>query len=275
MIVKHGDRQFEAGRLVADNGRYRQYLCVEIGADKEKECLLQIATATNGNGQLDRAAYFLQELERRAREVEKEFKKVRTDPKVMLNYGLGFPKLVDSFVCQEQGGRRINILAFRRVDQVGQMIPLSSVIKSNLMIDRRTSVWILGKLLKLLTFSHSEGIAVGRLDADNILLQPNQHYVVLFDWSEGSQYPEKVPAEIACQEITQAAISVMAALYYDPESGKFPDDPDDPDDRYVKHLMTLAKGQEHRADQAHQEFYKLVDTIWERRFYPFTTRPKF
>ncbi|MFA5069807.1 MAG: hypothetical protein WC528_00835 [Patescibacteria group bacterium] len=267
MIVEGMLDNYVVGDQVADAGEYRLYLCKQEKTGRR--CLLQIAAETSQNGPLSRSSYLLQELKRLADELEAEYEKVRTDPKVLLNYGLGFPELVDSFSCQPQGGRWINILAFRKIEDVTKMVPLRNItVRDRRRVDLRTSAWILGKSLKLLVFAHSQGIAVGRLDDANILIEPDQHYVVFYDWSKAHLYPENVPAEIAGTEISQVAKAIITLLGGDLERRLFPDN-----NEYTAFLLDLADENLREAKRAHAKFYELIDGLWRREFYPFTSFP--
>ena len=264
---------YELGAKVADAEAYRLYLCTQ--RDTGRQCLLQIAATTGQNGDLDRASYILGELARRADEVEKEWALVKKEPNHFLNYNLCFPELVDSFICPEQGGRRVNILAFRGVKDVSKMVPLSGITeKDGLRVDLRTSGWIMGKLLKLFVFTHGEGILTNQMSGSNILIEPDQHYVLIFDWSKATVItnPEEISAE-RCQEISAAAKAVITVLGGNPETGVIPNDGDSYFEKYAERLLQLAGGEERSAIRAHQRFYELIDELWERGFYPFTAKP--
>lgn len=274
MNVKSATHTYVVGGQVAETDTYRLYLCTQEGSGRQ--CLLQIAADAGNNGALDRAAFILGELERRAHQLEEEYAAVKAGPNVFLNYDLGFPELVDSFVLTEQGGRRINILAFRSVENVSQMVPLSNIIeKDGLRVDLRTSAWIMGKSLKLLAFAHSVGITVGRLDTANILIEPKEHYVVFFDWSNAQTTNTiMIPPQWGQADIAQAAQAVVALVGGDYETGAFPNDASEEYKGYRDNLLDLARGGQHNAQRAHGQFYQLVDALWERAFYPFTTHRK-
>jgi serine/threonine protein kinase len=262
---------FIVGNPVAEADEYRLYSCWEKSS--KRQCLFQIAKTVENNGSLDRAAYILGELKQRADELEIEYAEITDDPKKRLNYSLGFPELVDSFVCSEQGGRKINVLAFRHVDNLSKMVPLSNItVKDQLRVDLRTSAWIMGKLFKLLAFAHSEGILPKKLTGENILIEPDQHYVLIFDWSSASTSFGQSSDEMKTQEISDAAKSVIAVLGGDPETGVFPDDGEDGFAQYTEHLLRLARGSEHNAGRAHKQFYELVEALWGLKFHVFTSR---
>lgn len=272
MDIVSGSNVYEVGKKVAESGGYSLYLCIQ--KETKRQCLLQIATDPEHNGGLDRAAYILKELKQRSDELEAEYASVKTDPKDLLNYDFGFPELVDSFSSSEQGGRWVNILAFKNVEDASRMVPLSNIaVKDQLRVDLRTSVWIMGKLLKLLVFMHGEGISVDLITENNILIEPEQHYVLIFDWSTAQIHSEAIPMETRCQQISQAAQAVIAVLGGNLETGIFPDDGDEAFGRYIDHILRLARGSESKADRAHAKFYELVDSLWKREYYPFVAKP--
>lgn len=272
MVIESGSKRYQVGDQVADAGNYRLYLCTQQGMGYQS--LLQIATDVVHNGALDRAAYILRELKRESNELEVEYEKVRKDPKVLLNYDLGFPQLEDSFICQEQGGRRINILTLRGIEDVSRMVPIRNITdKDQRRVDLRTSAWIMGKSLKLLVFAHSQGIAVRCVDGTNILIEPNEHYVVFFDWSDAQTHLGKVPTETQREEIANVAQAVIIVLGGDIEKSVIPNDGDKGHDQYTDFLFRLARDSESNAGRAHAQFYELIDELWDKGFYPFTTKP--
>ena len=272
MEIKNGDQIYQLGELVAEAEMYRLYLCKQVVTNRQ--CLLQISTGIEHNGSIERNAFFLNELQRRAEIVEAEYAKVRTRPDSVLNYQLGFPELVDSFVCPEQGERRINILAFRNVEAVNKMVPLSGITeKDHLRVDMRTSAWIFGKLLKLLVFAHSEDILVKQLGAGNILIEPDQHYVLIFDWSDALTFVGAIPEEYRRDEISAVAEAVAYVLGTNPTTGVFPDDGEPAFNDYSHYLFHLVNRNERNALRAHQNFYELIDKLWPRGFHKFTTKP--
>jgi hypothetical protein len=272
VIVQSEHSAYAVGKKVADAGVYRLYLCAKT--DGGPQCLLAIAAEPAENGKLDRAAYLLSELKSASDGLEAEYARVqKKESKKLLNYDLGFPELVDSFVSEEQGGRRINILAFRHVDDVNSMIPIANITaKDRRRIDLRTSVWIMGKVLKLLVFAHDQGIAVGRVNGTNILIEPEQHYVVLFDWSEAKTYPDGLSSAVSREEIAGAANAVITLLGGDLERALREGDGEAVRE-YVRFLTRLASGGQRNAQTAHTEFYDLVDRLWKRAFHPFTSYP--
>jgi serine/threonine protein kinase len=138
-------------------------------------------------------------------------------------------------------------------------------------IDPKTSGWILGKLLKLLAFVHEQGISIGDISGENILIERDQHYVAIFDWDKAAMYPEgKVPDSVASDEIIQLTKEVLRVLGGDIETGKLLPDSQLKDSQYENFLIRLILGVYSDAGEAHDDFYKLIRALWSREFWPFT-----
>jgi len=296
IVVRDNDDEYKVLKKVAENNFYRMYLCEHLQTGRK--CLLQIGLTDADNSRLERFAYILKELKFRAAELEKAYAKVKEDPKDLLNYDLGFPELINSFTHTDQDGdRRVNVFVFRNIANAGDAVPLINITEKDfLRVDLKTSVWIMGKALKLLAFTQSEGFAIRLVSSDNILLDPDQHYVLFFDLTATQSYPDgAVPEEECRQEIAKAAQAVIIVLGGDPETEYIPSDDDgnseDDDDsetmsfshaddgrekdvsRYTDYLFHLARGEESNAKRAHESFYEIVDSLWPRQFHPFTTLP--
>lgn len=272
MDIRNGQRHYEVGQPVGTAQDYKLYLCA---TEEGRQCLLQICAAAENNSFLDRTAYVLRQLKLRADELEAEYAQVKEDPDQLLNYDLQFPELVDSFICRKQGDRRINVLAFRNIEDVGKLVPIINITeKDRWRVDLRTSAWIMGKLLKLLAFAHGEGFAIGNLAGNNILIEPDQHYVVVFDWASAQICSDEIPIEIRRHDIAHAARSVVTVLGGSLKKG-IPLDPGGYEGfgRYDDLILRLARGSESNAKKAHSQFYELVEQLWKREYYPFTTLP--
>ncbi len=259
--------KYVVGKKVGETEEFRIYKCrlsdTEVG-------ILKIALSIAENSILDREAFILKSLREEAELCEVEYQK--RNPGRVLNYKICFPELVDSFIAEDQGGRRINILKFPYVcDDVGRLVPIGQIaspLHLHARVDPRTSAWILGKGLKLLNFAHNQGMLVGRIDSENFLIECDEHYVAFFDWSNRRTEFTK---EAMCEEISQLAQEVISALGGNPETFEIPSDPQDSDGRYQAMLSALANGKYFDAQKAHADFYKLVRSLWPREFWEFTT----
>ncbi len=263
MILTHGTTQYEVERLVAKAATYRVYICKDHATGEQH--LLQIASETKYNGSLDRAAFVLKEFKQTSDLLEAEYAK--DNPDNQLNYDRLFPEVVDSFVSNEQSNRRINILSLKDVGAITNMVPLSNLTeRDKLRVDLPTSAWIMGRLLKLLGFAHSQGIAVRTLLGKNVLIEPDNHFTVVFDWTSAHTYQQDVPREACQDDIVHAAKAVFTAIGGNPDTLDFPYDLDDR--RYVELLERFARGKESNAEEAHVIFYLLVDEVFGRGFRP-------
>lgn len=269
MVPKSGLTRYRVGDRVAETDAYRLYVCTDVQTGRQ--LMLQIATEVTHNGGLDRATYVLRELKKTADQFEAEHAK--TGLGGLLSYERLFPLVVDSFVSEEQGKRRVTILAFNEVEDVTTMVPLSNILtKDHLRVELRSSAWIMGRLLKLLDFVHGEGITVRSLSGSNILLEPSQHFAVVFDWSSAQMHQAKIPAEDRKRDIASAAKAVFVAIGGDPRTGSFPYETDDEDDhRYVEFIWNLVRRPQSDAEKIHEQFYVLIDELYGRKFRPFAT----
>lgn len=268
--IQHDSCVYRVDKKVGESQNSRLYICTQDGV--QRQYLLQIAADVQHNVALQRAAFILTELARRAEELEAEYAAVKKNPAVFLNYNLGFPELVDSFVCPEQGNRQVNILAFRNVEDLANLVPLANITeKDRMRVDLKTSAWIMGKLLKVYDFAVSEGFSVDP-NINTILIESDQHYVLIFDWTGAEIHSGTVPAETRRKQISHAAQVVIMILGGDPKTGTFPEDTEEAS-QYTNYLLQLSHGGESNAKKAHTRFYEIVDSLWERKYHPFTSKP--
>lgn len=258
-------------KLLGETEQFRTYECnlPDGGAG-----ILKIAATVADNNLLDREAMLLRMMRNEAARLEEEYAKVKKNPLHMLRYEFCFPDLADSFIAEDQEGRRINILRFHLVGDLGHLVPIEHISeRDKVRIDPKTSAWMLGKTLKGLVFAHSENIAIENLE-ENILIERGDHYVILFDWSAAVIYPGGIPQETARGEIARAAQKVIVALGGNSETWQIPADPQDADGSYTRYLHYLADGNEYDASRAHTRFYEIVRSLWPHRgFWPFTSYP--
>lgn len=268
MLLKSASHEYELGQQVAQDDRFDVYLCTQVG-NPEKVFLLVVAQE-GMNPIVDRWAFMLKELAQHAERLEKEYATVKTNPKDLLNYQLGFPLLVETFKSPKK--RRILILAFNN-SEPSAMVPIAKMVeRDRLRVDIKTSVWIMGKLLKVLAFAHDQNISIGLIHSGNILIDPDQHYVNVFDWSAAQVSPSSLDDETKRREIADAAKVVVDAIGGDAGGRTIPNNEGEEGERYCAHLWTLVEAASvSDTTMAHERFYQLVEGLWKRKFYPFTT----
>jgi hypothetical protein len=256
---------------VAKTETFTAYSCAPKETDSN--CyILKIATDKKYNTILDREAYILNLLFIESQKQEEAFQKENPGTKERMNYNLTFPKLVETFISEDQNSRRIIVLDFTHVTKrLSDLTPLINLErKESVRVDQRSSVWILGKTLKALVFAHSAGITVNNLSRNNVLINKKEHLVILFDWSSA-----EVTADIAskeAEEIAQLANTVIRTLGWNLKTGLILTDVDSHSE-YNELIKKFALGKSGSAKNAHKEFYDLADKLWPREYYAFTTHP--
>lgn len=257
--------------LVGENQNFRFY-GVESEDFPEQSIILKIVTDKAFNHMLEREAFLLNTMSEEAIIVDEEYSATHNGQ--TLNYQIGFPKLIDNFISEEDGGRRILILGLTMSDTPSKIVPVNMITEGDKMrVDAKTSVWVLGKLLKIIAFAHDRMlVTVGNLDSENIFIVKENHLVSVFDWSQSVIYPLSVPKNLVIDELRQAVKVTLVLLGGDPEKGTIPDHEQlqGEGERYRTLLNELLKKDFESVHNAHRYFYEVVEEIWERKYHPFT-----
>ncbi|MFY1631729.1 serine/threonine protein kinase [Solwaraspora sp. WMMB335] len=107
------------------------------------------------------------------------------------------PRLVDSFRHRDTGGAG----TVRQISVVGTATGLRSLAEVRRAypqgVDPRDAAWMFRRLLVGLGFAHRAGVVHGAVLPDHVLIQPDEHGVVLIDWCYASTSGEAVPALVA------------------------------------------------------------------------------
>ncbi len=270
-IIRSETADYIVRELVGETEFYRVYIVVD--SKTRQELMLKIAPNAIGNGGLDREAFTLREIDAEIVRVNSKYKE-----KNHTEHGLGFqrcfPRLVESFLVPEQGNRRVNVIAIFGAKQATDLVPLEQWrTREKRRIDPKSSAWIMGRLLKIFTLTHPLGVSVGKINGGNILVNPKEHHLVFFDWSQARHHDGQVPTAVAREEISAAATQVILALGGNPKNGVLPGSDQLPDNRYTDLLATFAKKKVSDPFTAGQDFYQLLHEMWESEFHPFTTFP--
>jgi hypothetical protein len=271
---------YTAGKHIGGTGTFTLYECSSSGGSASSTeagrcCILKIAASPEHNGVLDREALVLRRLYDAATRLECEFAQAKPMAKKRLNYQFMFPNSLATFVSEEQMARRILILGLGyAADRLSDLVPLNFLeLRRGVRIDRRTSAWVLGKSLKVLSLAHGIGIMNRNVCRDNILINITErnHGVALFDWSQAT-IGQRVDEKGGAEEIAKLAQAVIFALRGDASNGNLPSEETDFQE-YDEFIRMLALGREGDAFKAHQDFYRIVRRIWKKEYYPFTTYP--
>ena len=261
------------GPKLAETPTYRVYL---YNLPEGGHAFLKIAIEVANNGLLDREAALLQFMKEKAEELEVKYAASQPDtgsPKATLNYQSCFPEVIGNFVCPDQGDRRVLILVSTAAKgSLDNLVPLSKIrSQDRARVDPKTSAWILGKFLKLLAFTQSYGISNRQLDGDNMLINREQHMIILFDWSDVSEAPGgRLSEGELISEVSVVAREVILLLGGDPETGQLPSDPQIDGSTYADVVFDMVQCKSGGAKKAHAEFYKFIYALWPRGFHPYT-----
>lgn len=252
--------EYTLGELINQNSRYSVYRCTNA----ENRELLVIVGVDNS---VTKNEFILRKLKKESDRIEKESGQE-------YNYDLGFPDIIDSMTNKTN----FTIVGFKGVESLESVIPLVKFQKSNMRVDLRTSAWIMGKLLKIVAFAHDLNIKIGKINGNNILIQPDFHYVIVFDWSFATvgqkAVGQRIPSSEVRSEIQAAAQVVIKALGGDLERVI----EHETDRQYTSYIKSLATNGAISAQKAHKELYKIIDSlcenpnsVWESGFYKFTS----
>jgi len=263
VILVNGSNKYSVGHLVAKSANSNFYIC----SDDERQYFLQVAASVEQNVKLDFAAYTLRELKRISDIYEKRFR--ARFPDKHLNYDWLFPTIISSFLPNDQGGRMVNVLAINNGDSLDQMVPLSNILKKDRrIIDLATSVWIAGRLLKLLVLTHDQCISPV-IDSDNIIIEPKKHHVIVLDWINAKMHQNEVPEDVRMQDVVNVATITLAAIgETNEQSSRYQDNV------YVDFLKSLVDNPSGDTKQVYSDFESAHGELFEDNiFYPFTTFP--
>lgn len=261
MVLVNGPKQYLIGDLVAKSAHSNFYICDY----NNSKYFLQIAASIEQSFKLNSAAYILKQLKLVSDIYESKFR-VRF-PDEQLNYDWLFPTVMDSFVPSGQGGRIANVLAINNGDSLDKMVPLSNIRKKDRRItDLATSVWIAGRLLKLLVLAHDQCVSLV-IDSDNVIIEPKNHNVVVLDWTNATIHQNEMSDEVRMSDIASVALVTLSAIGEDVgDSERYPGN------IYVDFLKGLVKDRRSDIKQVYADFEMTHGQLFEKgTFYPFAT----
>lgn len=260
-VLGHNRNQYQVIGLVARAPSSNLYICQK----DDRQFLLQIASDQSNNSKVDLAAFILSDLSKTATLYEGNFQK--KFPGQQLNYNWLFPHVEDSFKSIEQGGRIVNILSIDELSKIDKIVPLSNILnKDRRTIDLATSVWVMGRMLKLLVYTHDQNISI-KLNGDNILIEPYEHRVVIIDWTQAEFFQGLVPEALKRTDIASAAKTILIALGEYERKGRYCET------QYVEFLNSLLNlSGEIDTEKIYHEFEASHAPLLDRNmFYDFTT----
>lgn len=104
------------------------------------------------------------------------------------------PNLVESFRHRDSAtgkDRRVNVFLDERLDG---WYSLAEVRKANGRLDPRDFAWMFRRLLMILGAAHRAQVVHGAVVADNVLIHPEKHGLILLDWCYSTEYGQPMRA---------------------------------------------------------------------------------
>ncbi len=248
-------RGYEVGSLIGESAKFRIYL----GNNNDQKAIIKVAkTFEDGDVLAEEAGWF-----NLIRAFISQVKKMQEDlSKPDTHYDWLFANLVSSFLEPTQQDRRINI--FEVVDTgLEQLIPLPK-LRSQTIIDARTSVWILGRFLKIYSFyellaSADDNPIIGyaNFSPADFLIGPEKHRLIYFNHSG-------VTNDVVANNYVQAVTSfILQWVAVDDGSNE---------QEYLGLLRSFATDGRVTCSEAHAELYQLISKLWGIQYHPFTYR---
>ncbi len=161
-------------------------------------------------------------------------------------------------------------------------------------IDPKDMAWMFGRLMFALELAHANGVVHGAVVPSHVLIHPEEHGLVLIDWSYavlnpaesdekikaipgpyGDWYPEEVLKKeepMFGLDLYMAAQCMVYLLGGDPVKKQFPDSVPMKIRAFLKGCMISAPTlRPQDAIMLRQEFIKLIEGLWGRREFHYFT----
>lgn len=248
-------RNYEVGKLIGEASKFRIYL----GNDDGKQVVMKVAkTFADGDSLAEEAGWFnlLRAFIAQVTRMQEKSGEANS------HYEWLFANLLSSFLEPSQKDRRINI--FEVVDtDFGQLIPLPKLrIKTE--IDARTSVWILGRFLKIYSFyellaasDDNPIIRYANFSPGDYLIGPERHRLIYYNHSGAM-------ADVVANNYVKAIAQFIL------EWVLIENDP--AEQAYYQLLEDFAASGRTTCEEAHAELYQLIGELWGIQYHPFTYR---
>lgn len=250
-------RNIEVGDRIGEASRFRIYLGT---MDDERQVVLKVAkTFEDGDALAEEATKF-----NILRVFATEVAKLEARQGGSAHYDWLFANLVSSFMEPTQGDRRINVFTMPDTD-LAKLIPLTK-LAAETEVDARTSVWILGRLLKFYGFF--ELMAAGGdnpiarypvFSPDDYFIGPERHRLIYYNFSGDM-------ADVIANDFVKAIAQFILNWVVVTE--------DSLEQEYFDLLKDFAKLGRGSFEEAHENLYTLVKKLWGIQYHPFTYRDR-
>lgn len=261
---------YELVRHLAKNQRLNYHICADSAGVWK---ILAVAAALEQNSMLDRIEYILRRLEEISGKYEADYEEKFHDGR-KLHYNWLIPKVEEVLTPSQTNGRHVDVLSFPDLD-LEKTVVLTSILRENQRVDLRTSVWMMGRMLKLSGFLFENGIEVS-FSLDRFLLEPEKHRLILLDWTD-AKIGEEISEAKVCYHLKVMAEGILTLLGAEQKDGvwKYEYELQENEERYIRCLNRIYNGKfSMNAFDAHEKFYDIVDDIWGIKYHPFTAHEK-
>lgn len=248
-------RNYEVGALIGEASKFRVYL----GEDNAQKIVMKVAkTFEDGDSLADEASWFnvLRVFIAQVAKMQEQNRETNS------HYDWLFANLTASFLEPSQKDRRINFFKVVDID-LDQLIPLPK-LRTETEIDARTSVWILGRFLKIYSFyellavsGDNPIIRYANFSPGDYLIGPETHRLIYYNHS-GSV--AEVVANDYVKTITQFILEWVGI------------EDDAAEQKYLQLLNDFATNGRGTFEEAHIDLYRLIKELWGIQYHPFTYR---
>lgn len=248
-------RDIEIKNLIGQSSKFRVYVGHQ---DNGQKVIVKIAKTFENNSVLAKDAKVFNSL----KAFESHLRELSDQNNV--NYNLLFAQLISSSMEPSQDDRRINVFALPEID-LDSVMPLVK-LSSQMEIDARTSVWILGRLLKfygifeLMKTAHdADACNYPVFCSSDYFIGPEMHRLIYYNCLDEIE-------DVYATDIIKMIAKYMLTwtVFDDTEENQ----------RYRSLIQDFDKHGRDTASQAHKDLYDLVRELWGIHYYPFTYRTR-
>lgn len=184
--ILHKDGHIDTYSVLADNSRYTLYKC-KINDENDYK-IVMLSSSKTFNSVLHKQFIVLDRLEKEVNSLKYEYE----ENGHLIDYDVVFPHNVQLIEKFDDSGRSALVLKFHDwVDDFQDLVPLAKMLNNGFRVDLKTTAWIFGKLLKIISFAADAAeVEINDLSANNVLIHPEKHYVIVFDWSKSVDHED-------------------------------------------------------------------------------------
>lgn len=166
------------------------------------------------------------------------------------------PSYIEAFGYKHNGKRR-QAIAYKAKYPVFSLVEVQRAYPSG--VHPKDSAWMLRRILMALGYVHASGWVHHQVDERHIMIQPEEHGLMLVDWTQATQ--EKWDPKIAGQDVAEALRSIrnITAMDMAPR-------------RYIRFIDGCLRYPQRLPDAwtLKDEYDELIEDLWgPRRFRPF------